>query len=89
MFYDQKHRTSALRQFGLIALLVSSMAVLGGCDVMRGVGEVTVGALETAGKATVGGLGTAGRTTVGGLQWVADGGETGICGRTDGSTERT
>ena len=86
MFYDQMWRTRVLGQFGVIAILLSAMAVLCGCEVMKGIGEVTVGGLETAGKATVGGLGTAGRATVGGLQWVADGGETGIRGRGHGST---
>ena len=88
MFYDQMRRTRVSGRFGVIAVLISAMAVLGGCEVMRGIGEVTVGGLETAGKATVGGLGTAGRATVGGLQWVVDGGVTGIRGRRHGSTEK-
>ena len=86
MFYDQMRRTRVLGQFGVIAILISVMVVLGGCEVMRGIGEVTVGGLDTAGKATVGGLNTAGLATVGGLQWGADGGETGIRGRGHGST---
>ena len=77
MFYDQMRRTRVSGQFGLIAVLISAMAVLGGCDVMRGIGEVTVGGLQTAGRATIGGL-----------QWVADGGETGIRGRRHGATEQ-
>lgn len=99
MFHDQARRTRVFGRFGVIALLISVMAVLGGCEVMRPIGEATVGGLETAGKATVGGLETAGkatvggletagRATVGGLQWVADGGETGIRGRMHGSTEQ-
>ena len=86
MFCDQMRRRKASGQFGVIAMLISAMAVSGGCDVMRGIGEVTVGGLETVGKATVNGLGTAGRATVGGLQWVVDGGETGILGRRHGAT---
>lgn len=88
MFCDQMRRTRVSGQFGLIAALISSMAVLGGCDSTRPFGDTIFDGLRAAGKATVDGLGTAGRTTVGGLQWVADGGETGIRGRRHGSTEQ-
>jgi hypothetical protein len=86
MFYDQMRRTRVSGQFGVIAVLISAMAVLGGCDSTRPFGDTIFDGLRAAGKATVDGLGTAGRTTVGGLQWVADGGETGIRGRRHGST---
>jgi len=69
-------------------VLAAAATALGGCDVLREAGEVTVGGLATAGKVTLGGLETAGRATVGGLQWVADAGETGIRGRMHGSTEK-
>jgi hypothetical protein len=88
MFYDQMRRIGVSGQFGVIAILISAMSVLGGCEIMRGAGEATVGGLQTAGKVTVGGLETAGRATVGGLQWVADGGVEGIRGRTHGSTHK-
>jgi len=86
MFYDQMRRRKVSGQFGVIAVLISAMVVLGGCDTTRPFGDTILDGLGTAGKATVNGLGTAGRATVGGLQWVADGGETGIRGRRHGST---
>ena len=88
MFYEQMRRSGALGQFGVIATLISAMAVLGGCDSTRPFGDTILDGLGTAGKVTVGGLETAGRATVGGLQWVADGGVDGIRGRSHGSTEK-
>jgi hypothetical protein len=76
MFNDQTRRNRKPCRFAGIVVLISMMLPLSGCEVMRGVGKVTVGGLETAGRATVGGL-----------QWVADGGTTGIRGRRHGSTE--
>lgn len=87
MFHHRTRRTVS-GQFGVIAVLITAVALSGGCDAMRSAGEATVGGLKTAGKATVGGLETAGLATVGGLQWVADGGVTGIRGRTHGSTNK-
>ncbi|MDP6634708.1 MAG: hypothetical protein QGG42_07415 [Phycisphaerae bacterium] len=86
MFYDQTRRTRVLRRFGALAILISMTAVLGGCDSTRPFGDTILDGLGTAGRATVGGLETAGRATVGGLQWAVDGGETGIRGRTHGTT---
>ena len=86
MIYEQMRRTTMSGQFGLIAMLISAVAMLGGCDTTRPIGDTILGGLGAAGKATVGGLETAGRSTVGGLQWVADGGEVGIRGRGHGST---
>ena len=86
MFCDQMRPARVLGQFGVIAVLISVMAVVGGCDVMRPFGDTILDGLGTAGKATVGGLTTAGRASVGGLQWVADGGTEGIRGRSLGST---
>lgn len=86
MFYNQMRRTRVSGRFGLVAVWISAMAVLCGCDTMRPFGDTILDGLGTAGKATVGGLSTAGRATVGGLQWVADGGETGIRGRGHGTT---
>ncbi|MDP6546329.1 MAG: hypothetical protein QGH60_20305 [Phycisphaerae bacterium] len=88
MFYDQKRRARVSGQFGVIALLISAMALLCGCDSTRPFGDTILDGLNTAGKATLGGLDTAGRTTVGSLQWVADGGQTGIRGRRHGSTSQ-
>ncbi|MCP4378209.1 MAG: hypothetical protein GY794_18795 [bacterium] len=77
MLYDQMRRNRMASRFAGVVVLVSGMWLLSGCEVMRGVGKVTVGGLETAGRATVGGL-----------QWVADGGTTGIRGRRHGATDK-
>ena len=88
MFYDRMRRSGVAGRFAVAAMLISVTVVSLGCEVMRGIGEATVGGLQTAGKATVGGLETAGRATVGGMQWVADGGVDGIRGRRHGSTTK-
>ncbi len=87
MYYDRKRRVGALRPLGVIAILISTMTMVG-CEAMRPFNKTILDGFGTAGKATVGGLETAGRATVGGLQWVADGGETGIIGRSHGATDQ-
>jgi len=87
MLYDRARPDGPLRSFAVIAVFVS-LITLAGCDATRPFGDTILDGLGTAGKATVGGLTTAGRATVGGLQWVVDAGETGIVGRTAGTTEK-
>jgi len=87
MFYDRKRRAGSLGRLGFIAALICA-AILVGCDATRPFGDTILDGLGAAGKATVGGLETAGRATVGAGQWVVDGGETGIRGRTHGTTEQ-
>jgi hypothetical protein len=88
MYYDQKRRTDMLMRAGAVALLVSAMLAVPGCDAMRPFNKTILDGLGTVGKATVGGLNTAGRATVGSLQWVADGGEAGIQGQAHGATAK-
>ena len=53
MFHDRMRRTGVPGRLGIIAVLISSMAVLGGCDTMRPFGDTILGGLGAAGKAAV------------------------------------
>jgi len=88
MLNDSDRSSSSVVRLGTLAMLISTVAVVCGCDSTRPFGDTILDGLGTAGKATVGGLETAGRATVGAGQWVVSGGETGIRGRGHGSTDQ-
>ncbi len=88
MLNDSDRLGGALGRFGAFVVLIAATAMLGGCDSTRPFGGTILDGLTNVGKTAVGGLETAGRATVGAGQWVVDGGETGIRGRTHGTTEQ-